>query len=79
MCVFALNLNFHILQIEHLSESDPPQFGQRQVFCYNFFSDAALRLFNLNFKMNIKIKTAQNRIPNMKKGGIRTSRVRFEI
>ena len=63
----------------HLSKSEPPRFGQRQVFCYNYFYNAVLRLLNPDFKIDTKFKTAQNRILNMKKGGIRTPSVRFEL
>lgn len=56
--------------IEYLSESTPPRFVQRQVFCYNPFYNAILQLLNLNFKMNTKFKAAQNRILNVKKDEI---------
>lgn len=38
-----------------------------------------MRFLNLNFKIETKPKTAQNRILNMKKGGFRTPSVRFEM
>ena len=66
-------------QAGHLSKSEPPRFGQRQVFCYNSFYNAVLRLLNPDFKIDTKSKTAQNWILNMKKGGIRTPSVRFEL
>lgn len=55
-------------QSGHLSKSEPPQFGQRQVLYYNPLSNAALRFINLNFKIDTKIKTIHNRILNMEKG-----------
>ena len=67
-----------ILKSGHLSKSEPTRFGQRQVFCYNSFYNAVLRLINPDFKIDTKSKTAQNWILNMKKGGIRTTKVRFK-
>ena len=64
---------------EHLSKSEPPRFGQRQVFCYKYFYNEVLQLLYFDFKMDTKSKTAQNRILNMKKGGIWTPSVRFEM
>ena len=57
------------VRFENLSKSELPRFGQRQVFCYNSFPDTVLQLINYDFKKH-PIKTAQNRILNMKKGGI---------
>ncbi len=66
--------------MKHLLESPPHlRFGQRRVFCNNPFYNASLWLLNLNFKMDTKIKTVQNWMLNMKKDGIRTPRVRFEM
>lgn len=66
-------------QLNHLSKSEPLLFGQRQGGCYNSFYNAVLWLFDPNFKMDAIIKTAQNWILNMKKDGIRTPSVRFEM
>lgn len=63
----------HVMLIGHLSKSEPPKFRQWQVFCYNPFYNAILWLFNLDFKMDTKIKTSQNRMQTMKKDGVRTS------
>lgn len=49
------------METENLSKSEPPRFGQRRALCYNPFCNAVLRLFNPNFKMDFKNKTAQNR------------------
>jgi len=69
----------NIFHFGQLSESEPPRFGQRQVFSYKFVYNAVLRLLNPDFKIDTKSKTAQNWILNMKKGGIRTTKVRFEM
>lgn len=63
----------------HILESEPPRFGRQQVLYYNPFYNAILWQLYFDFKMDTKSKTAQNRILNMKIGGIRTPSARFEM
>lgn len=43
----------------YLLKSASPMFELWQVFCYYLIDNAILRLLNLNFKMDTKIKKAQ--------------------
>lgn len=54
----------------HLSKPEPPTFGQRQVFCFNPFYGAVSQRPDLNFKIDTKIKTGQNRKQKVKKDRI---------
>lgn len=47
--------------INHLPQSEPSWFGQRWVICYNSLYNAVSQKSDLNFKINTKIKSSQNR------------------
>lgn len=52
--------------INYLSNSELPRLGQRQVFCYNPFYGVVSQRPDLNFKIDTKNKTGQNRKQKVK-------------